>query len=69
MSEVVVVDGHLGLWLGRCVTVSEILGGHVNDGQNGTVLGNLDAAEVVLKLSEVDLREVSVDCTLMSRLG
>lgn len=73
MSKVVVVDRHLGLGLlntsRRWATVSQIFGSHVNDGQKGTVLGNLDAAEVVLKRGEVDLREVSVDCTLTSRLG
>lgn len=46
------VDGRLGR---RGVTISEIVGGHVHDGQKGAVLGDLDAAEVVLKLGEVDL--------------
>jgi hypothetical protein len=51
------------------VTVSEVMGSHVHDSQKGAALGDLDAAEIVLELGEGDLREVSVDCTLTSRLG
>jgi hypothetical protein len=66
VSEVVVVDRNLGFWLSNVGRWSGILGSHVNDGQKGTVLGNIDTTEVVLKLSEVDLREVSVDGALTS---
>jgi hypothetical protein len=66
VSEIVVVDGRLGRC---CVTVSEVVGSHVHDSKKGAALGNLDAAEIVLKLGKGDLWEVSVDCTITSGLG
>ena len=42
------------------MAASDIVGGHVHDGQEGTVLGNCDSAEVVLELGEVDVRVVLV---------
>ena len=66
MSEVVVVDGRLGR---RCVTVSEAVRSDVHDSKKSAALGNLDAAEIVLKLGEGDLWEVSIDCTITSGLG